>query len=89
MSSGAALMSVLWPMLEIGARVLFAIASGLLALVALRISARAICQGDAGVFLVGWALGIVGVCGARIGFASLAFYGRPPIKLSPEYALQA
>ncbi len=27
----------------------------------------------------GGALGIVGVCGARIGFASLAFYGSPPI----------
>jgi hypothetical protein len=27
----------------------------------------------------GWALGIVGVCGARIGFASLAFYGSPPM----------
>jgi hypothetical protein len=44
MSSGAALMSMFGPMLEIGARVLLAIASGLLALVALRISARAICQ---------------------------------------------
>jgi hypothetical protein len=53
MSSGAALMSMFRPMLEIGAHVLFAIASGLLALVALRISARAICQGEAGVFLVG------------------------------------
>jgi hypothetical protein len=74
MSSGAALMSMFGPMLEIGARVLLAIASGLLALVALRISARAICQGDAGVFLVGWALGIVGVCGAWIGFASLPLY---------------
>ena len=65
-------MSMLWPMLEIGARVLFAIASGLLALLALLISARAICRGQAGVFLVGWALGIVGVCGAWISFASLA-----------------
>jgi hypothetical protein len=74
MSSGAALMSMFGPMLEIGARVLLAIASGLLALVALRISACAICQGDAGVFLVGWALGIVGVCGAWIGFASLPLY---------------
>ena len=59
MSSGAALMSMLWPMLEIGASVLLAIASGLL-------SARAICQGDAGVFLVGWALGIIGVCGLQV-----------------------
>ena len=74
MSSGAALMSMCGPMLEIGARVLLAIACGLFALVALRISARAICQGDAGVFLVGWALGIVGVCGAWIGFASLPLY---------------
>ena len=74
MSSGAALMSMFGPMLEIGARVLLAIACGLFALVALRISARAICQCDAGVFLVGWALGIVGGCGAWIGFASLALY---------------
>jgi hypothetical protein len=79
MSIGAALMSMFRPMLEIGARVLLAIASGLLALVALRIRARAICQGQAGVFLLGWALGIVGVCGALIGFASLALYGSPPM----------
>jgi hypothetical protein len=79
MSSGAALISMFGPMLEIGARVLFAIAPGLLALVALRISARAICQGDAGVFLVGWAFGIVGDCGAWIGFASLVLYRIPPM----------
>jgi hypothetical protein len=79
MSSGAALMSMLWPMLEIGARVLFAIASGLLAVVALRISSRGICQGQAGVFLMGWALRIVGVCGASIGFASLAPYRSSPM----------
>ena len=79
MSSGAALMSMFGPMLEIGARVLLAIACGLFALVALRISARAICQCDAGVFLVGWALGIVGVCGAWIGFASLALYRCSPM----------
>jgi len=79
MSSGAALMSMFGPMLEIGARVLLAIACGLFALVALRISARAICQCDAGVFLVGWALGIVGVCGACIGFASLALYRSSPM----------
>ena len=79
MPSDAALMSMLAPMLEIGARVLLLMASGLLALVALPISARAICQGYAGVFLAGWALGIVGVCGARIGFASLAFHGSPPM----------
>jgi len=79
MSSGAALMSMFGPMLEIGVRVLLAIVCGLLALVALRISARAICQCDAGVFLVGWALGIVGVCGACIGFASLALYRSSPM----------
>jgi hypothetical protein len=79
MPSDAALMSMLGPMLEIGPRVLLVMACGLLALVAVRISARAIRQGCAGVFLAGWALGIVGVCGARIGFASLAFYGSPPM----------
>ena len=72
-------------MLEIGPRVLLVMACCLLALVAVRISARAIRQGYAGVFLAGWALGIVGVCGARIGFASLAFYGSPPMLLGvPE-----
>ena len=79
MSSGAALMSMFGPMLEIGARVLLAIACGVFAVVALRISARAICQCDAGVFLVGWALGIVGVCGAWIGFASLALSRSSPM----------
>jgi hypothetical protein len=79
MPSDAALMSMLGPMLEIGPRVLLVMACGLLALVAVRISARGIRQGCAGVFLAGWALGIVGVCGARIGFASLAFYGSPPM----------
>jgi hypothetical protein len=79
MSSGAALMSMFGPMLEIGARVLLAIACGLFALIALRISARAIGQCDAGVFLVGWALGIVAVCGAWIGFASLALYRSSPM----------
>jgi len=79
MSSGAALMSMFGPMLEIGARVLLAIACGVFAVVELRISARAICQCDAGVFLVGWALGIVGVCGAWIGFASLALYRSSPM----------
>ncbi len=79
MSSGAALMSMFGPMLEIGARVLLVIACGLLALVALRFSARAICQSQASVFLVGWALGIVGVCGAWIGFASLALYRSSPM----------
>jgi hypothetical protein len=72
-------MSMFGPMLEIGPRVLLAIACGLLALAAVRICARAIRHGYAGVFLAGWALGIVGVCGARIGFASLAFYGSPPM----------
>ena len=55
------------------------VACGLLALVAIRISARAIRQRYAGAFLAGRALGIVGVCVARIGFASLAFYGSPPM----------
>jgi hypothetical protein len=72
-------MSVFGPMLEIGPRVLLVMACGLLALVAVRISARAIRQGSAGVFLLGWAIGIVGVCGTRIGLASLAFYGSPPM----------
>jgi hypothetical protein len=75
--SDGALMSTFGPMLKIGPRVVLVMAGGLLALVAVRISSRAICQGSAGVFLSGWALGIVGVCGARIGFASLAFYGSP------------
>jgi len=79
MPSDAELMSTLGPMLEIGPRVVLAMACGLLALVAVRIGARAIRQGSAGVFLAGWALGIVGVCGARIGFASLAFYGSLPM----------
>ena len=79
MPSDAELMSTLGPMLEIGPRVVLAMACGLLALVAVRIGARAIRQGSAGVFLAGWALGIVGVCGARIGCASLAFYGSLPM----------
>jgi hypothetical protein len=72
-------MSIFEPMLKIGPRVVLVMACGLLALVAVRISSRAICQGYAGVFLSGWALGIVGACGAQIGFASLAFYGSPPM----------
>jgi hypothetical protein len=79
MPSGAALMSLLGPMLEIGRRVLLAMACGLLALAAVRMTSRAIRQRSAGVFLAAWALGIVGVCGTRIGFASLAFYGSPPM----------
>ena len=79
MPSDAELMSTLGPMLKIGPRVVLAMACGLLALVAVRIGACAIRQGSAGVFLAGWALGIVGVCGARIGFASLAFYGSLPM----------
>jgi hypothetical protein len=78
MSSGAAL-SMFGPMLEIGPRVLLVMACGLLALAAVRISAHSMRQGCAGVFLAGWALGIVGVCGARIGFTSLAFYGSQPM----------
>src|SRR6516225_6531540 len=79
MPTDPALMSILGPMLEIGPRVLLVMACGLLALAAVRISARAIRQGHAGVFIAGWALGIVGVCGARIGFASLAFYRSSPM----------
>jgi len=79
MPSDTALMSMFGPMLEIAPRVVLVMACGLLALIAIRISARAICQGYAGVFLAGWALGMVRVCGARIGFASLAFYGSPPM----------
>ena len=78
MSSGAAL-SMFGPMLEIGPRVLLVMACGLLALAAVRISAHSMRQGCAGVFLAGWELGIVGVCGARIGFTSLAFYGSQPM----------
>ena len=73
MPSDAALMSMLGPMLEIGPSVLLVMACGLLALVGVRISARAIRQGYVGVFLLGWTLGIVSVCGVRIGFASLVF----------------
>jgi hypothetical protein len=71
----AALMSMFGPMLEIAPRVLLVMACGLLALIAVQISARAIGQRCAGVFLAGWALGIVGICAARIGIASLVFYG--------------
>ena len=52
-------------------------ACGLLVLVAVRMSGRAIRERCAGLFVAGWALGIVGACAARIGFASLAFYGSP------------
>jgi hypothetical protein len=45
MPSDVALMSMFGPMLEIGPRVLLVMACGLLELVAIRISARAICQG--------------------------------------------
>jgi hypothetical protein len=38
---------------------------------------RAIRERCTGPFIAAWALGIVGVCAARIGFASLAFYGSP------------
>ena len=72
-------MSTFGPMLKIGPRVVLVMACGLLALVAVRISSRGICQGYARVFLSGWALGIVGVCGARIGFASLALYRSSPM----------
>jgi hypothetical protein len=75
MASGAALMSIFGPSLEIGLRVLLVMACGPLALVAARMSGRAIRERCAGAFLAAWALGIVGVCAARIGIASLAFYG--------------
>jgi len=57
--------------------VLLVMACGLLALVAVRMSRRAIRERCAGPFIAGWALGVGGVCAARIGFASLAFYGSP------------
>jgi hypothetical protein len=66
--------SIFGPLLEIGARVLLVMACGLLALVAARMSRRAIRERCAG---PGWALGVGGVWAARIGFASLAFYGSP------------
>jgi len=77
MPSAAALVSIFGPLLEIGPRVLLVMACGLLALVAVRMSGRAIRERRARPFIAGWALGIVGVCAARIGFASLAFYGSP------------
>jgi hypothetical protein len=77
MPSAAALVSVFGPLLEIGARVLLVMACGLLVLAAVRMSGLAIRERGAGAFIAGWALGIVGVCAARIGFASLAFYGSP------------
>jgi len=75
--SAAALASILGPLLEIGPRVLLVMACGLLALAAVRMSGRAIRERCTGPFIAAWALGIVGVCAARIGFASLAFYGSP------------
>jgi len=77
MPSAAALVSILGPLLEIGPRVLLLMACALLVLVAVRMSGRAIRERWAGLFVAGWALGIVGVCAARIGFVSLAFYGSP------------
>ncbi len=77
MPSAAALVSIFEPLSEIGLRVLLVMACGLLALVAVRMSRCAIRERCAGPFIAGWALGVVGVCAARIGFASLAFYGSP------------
>jgi len=77
MPSAAALVSIFGPLLEIGPRVLLVTACGLLALAAARMSGRAIRERCTARFIAGWALGIVGVCDARIGFASLAFYGSP------------
>jgi hypothetical protein len=63
--------------LEIGPRVLLVMACGLLALAAVWMSGRAIRERCTGPFITAWALGIVGVCATRIGFASLAFCGSP------------
>ena len=71
--SAAALASILGPLLEIGPRVLLVMACGLLVLAAVWMSGRAIRERCTGPFIAAWALGIVGVCAARIGFASLAF----------------
>jgi len=75
--SAAALASILGPLFEIGPRVLPVMACGLLVLPAVRMSGRAIRERCTGPFIAAWVLGIVGVCAARIGFASLAFYGSP------------
>jgi hypothetical protein len=82
--STAALASIFGPLLEIGPRVLLVMACGLLVmacgllvLAAVWMSGRAIRERCTGPFIAAWALGIVGVCAARIGFASLAFYGSP------------
>jgi Nuclease-related domain len=75
--SPAALASIFGPLLEIGPRVLLVMACGLLVLAAVWMSGRAIRERCTGPFIAAWALGIVGVCAARIGFASLAFYGSP------------
>ena len=77
MPSAAALVSIFGPLLEIGPRVLLVMACGLLALVAVRMSRSAIRERCAGRFIAGWAVAVVGVCAAPIGFASLAFYGSP------------
>ena len=77
MPSAATLASIFGPFSEIGPRVLLVMACGLLVLAAVRMSGRAIRERCTGRFIAGWALGIVGVCAARIGFASLAFYGGP------------
>ena len=64
------------PLVEIGPRVAGVMASGLLALAALRISGRAFCERGFVVFLAAWVLGIVGFfLAAWIGVASLGFYG--------------
>ena len=77
MLSAAALASIFGPLLEIGRRVLLVMACGLLVLAAARMSGRAIRERCTGPFIAAWAIGIVGVCAARIGFANLAFYGSP------------
>ena len=77
MPSAATLASIFGPFSEIGPGVLLVMACVLLVLAAVRMSGRAIRERCTGRFIAGWALGIVGVCAARIGFASLAFYGGP------------
>ena len=72
-------------------------ACGLLVLAAVRMSGRAIRERCTGPFIAGWALGIVGVCAARIGFASLGFLWQPgdvagpagPAERSGDLALPA
>src|SRR5260370_41677466 len=64
------------PLVEMGPRVAGVMASGLLALAALRISGRAFCERGVVVFLAAWELAVVGFCfAALICGASLGFFG--------------